>query len=83
MGDEDAEIHISGTQLCQYVATAENNVQRAMREEPLPDGININKRRRSTTPPEELRPEDEARYVKQEKRAAKREDYDVDYEHKQ
>ncbi|KAL5399848.1 hypothetical protein PMIN06_000203 [Paraphaeosphaeria minitans] len=82
-GAEDAEIRISGTQLCQYVATAENNVQRAMREQPLPSSNIINKRRRSTTPPKELRPEDRARYVKQEKRATKRGDYDVSYEHKQ
>jgi hypothetical protein len=82
MGDEDAEIFISGAQLCQYVTTAENNVQQAMREEPLPDGIKINKRRRSPTPPDEIRSEDEAKYAEQEKRAAKRVDYDGDYQHK-
>ncbi|KAL6711565.1 hypothetical protein ACN47E_004499 [Coniothyrium glycines] len=81
MGGEDAELCISGSQLCQYVATAENNVQRAMREEPLPDGIKINKRRRSSTPPEEIRSEDEAKYIQREEKVAKREDHDSDYEH--
>ncbi|KAF9732014.1 hypothetical protein PMIN01_09943 [Paraphaeosphaeria minitans] len=81
--DEGNSVEHTGTQLCQYVATAENNVQRAMREQPLPSSNIINKRRRSTTPPKELRPEDRARYVKQEKRATKRGDYDVSYEHKQ
>lgn len=33
-------------------------------------------------PPEEIRPEDEAKYNKQVKRAAKHGDYDGDYEHK-
>lgn len=79
MGDDDAEFCISGAQLCQYVATAENNVQRAMREELLPDGI-FHKRRRWTTPPEEIRSEDEAKYAEQEKRAAKRAARDKNYE---
>jgi len=33
----------------------------------------------SETPPEEIRAGDEARYAEQEKRAAKRADYDIDY----
>jgi hypothetical protein len=77
LGDEDVDICISGEQLCDYVTEAEE-VQQAMFEVPLPDGIN--KRKRSETPAEEIRSEDEAKYVEQERRAAKRADHDADYE---
>lgn len=43
-------------------------------------GSNVKKRRRSTTPPEVIRAADEARYAEQEERAAKRTEYDIDYE---
>ncbi|KAF2270023.1 hypothetical protein CC78DRAFT_611691 [Lojkania enalia] len=80
MGDEDTEICISRIQLCQYVATAESNVQRALRKESLVN--NVNKRKRSETPPEEMQSDDEVKYAKQEERAAKRADHDIDYEDK-
>jgi hypothetical protein len=43
-------------------------------------GNNVKKRKRSETPPEEIRSNDEARHVEQEERAAKRADHDMDYE---
>ncbi|KAF9733735.1 hypothetical protein PMIN01_08078 [Paraphaeosphaeria minitans] len=42
----------------------------------------IKKRKRSETPPEEIRAGDEARYAKEEERAAKRVDHDMDYQDK-
>ncbi|KAF2804388.1 uncharacterized protein BDZ99DRAFT_397834 [Mytilinidion resinicola] len=80
LGDEDAEICISGIQLCRYVDAAESKVRRALRKESLAD--NVNKRKRSETPPEEIQSSDDARYAKQEERAAKRTaDHDIDYEY--
>ncbi|KAF2472781.1 uncharacterized protein BDR25DRAFT_333100 [Lindgomyces ingoldianus] len=81
IGDEDIDICISGEQLCEYIAEAEDEVQQATYEEPLPDGIN--KRKRSETPPEEIRSDDEVKYAEQERRAAKRADHDMDYEDRQ
>lgn len=70
MGDEDTDICISGIQLCQYLAAAESKVRRALGKHSFAN--EVKKRKRSETPPEEIRPSDEARYAKQEERAAKR-----------
>lgn len=79
LGDEDAEIWISGTQLCRYVERAESKVQRALRKDTLPK--EVKKRKRSTTPSENIRDCDEANYVKEEESAAKRIAFrDSDYE---
>ncbi|KAF1841541.1 uncharacterized protein K460DRAFT_388461 [Cucurbitaria berberidis CBS 394.84] len=79
LGDEDADICISGIQLCRYIDAAEGKVGRALRTESL--GNNVKKRKRSETPAE-IQSSDEAKYAKQEERAAKRADYDVDYQDK-
>jgi hypothetical protein len=42
----------------------------------------VKKRKRSETPPEEIKADDEVRYAEQEERAAKRADHDIDYEGK-
>ncbi|KAF1992951.1 hypothetical protein P154DRAFT_451502 [Amniculicola lignicola CBS 123094] len=79
LGDEDAEICISGIQLCRYVDAAEIKERRALRKESLADNVHV--RKRSETPPEEIQSSDEARYAEQEERAAKRtEDHDLDFE---
>jgi hypothetical protein len=62
MGDEDADIYISGIQLCRYVDTAESKVRQALRTESL--GNNVKKRKRSTTPLDEIQSSDEAKYTK-------------------
>ncbi|KAF1952620.1 hypothetical protein CC80DRAFT_527689 [Byssothecium circinans] len=64
----------SGIQLCRYVDAAESKVRRALRTESL--GNNVKKRKRSEIPPEEIQSSDEAKYAKQEERAAKRADHD-------
>ncbi|KAA8627250.1 Z1 domain containing protein [Pyrenophora tritici-repentis] len=80
IGDEDADICISGIQLCRYIDAAESNVRRALWTESLDN--NVKKRKRSETPPEEIQSSDEAKYAKQEERAAKRTDCDTDYQDK-
>lgn len=40
----------------------------------------LRKRKRSETPPDEIRADDEEEYAEQEKRAAKRTDHDPSYE---
>lgn len=80
MANDDAEICISGIQLCQYLAAAESKVRRALRKHSFAN--KVSKRKRSETPPEKIRAGDEARYAEQEERAAKRADYDVDYHDK-
>ena len=40
----------------------------------------VKKRKRSATPPEEITAGDEARYAEEERRVAKRADYDMDYQ---
>jgi ribosomal protein L35 len=80
MGDEDTEICISGIQLCQYLAAAESKVRRAQSLGRHSFAHEVKKRKRSETPPEEIRSGDEARYIEQEKRAVKRTaDHDNDY----
>ncbi|MCJ1386747.1 hypothetical protein MMC17_009873 [Xylographa soralifera] len=76
------EIVLSTQHLCRYLATAEDNTrgQRALlvRHSILPG---VKKRKRSETPPEMMASDDEAKYVEQEQRAAKRmESDDADYE---
>ncbi|KAJ5634929.1 uncharacterized protein N7484_008242 [Penicillium longicatenatum] len=46
------------------------------------DSLGYNSRKRSETPPENIRAGDEARYAEQEERAAKRADHDMDYQEK-
>jgi len=80
MGDEDTEICISGIQLCQYLAAAESKVPRAQSLGKHSLAHEVKKRKRSETPPEEIRSGDEARYIEREKRAAKHTaDHDNDY----
>jgi hypothetical protein len=64
------EIRVSGIQLSQYLAAAESKVRRALGKNSLPNGVT--KRKRSATPPEQIRPSDEAWYTEEEERAAKR-----------
>jgi hypothetical protein len=56
-------------------ATHQNNTSTSMRY----NLIKTRKQKRSETPPEAMGSSDEARYAEQEKRAAKRADYDMDY----
>ncbi|OAL42818.1 hypothetical protein IQ07DRAFT_593553 [Pyrenochaeta sp. DS3sAY3a] len=78
MGDDDTEICISGIQLCQYLAAAENKVRRAHRKHSLPD--KVEKRKRPFSPLVEIMSSDEAKYTEQERRAVKRMDHDIHYE---
>jgi hypothetical protein len=79
LGSDNTEIQITGKQLCQYLAVAESRAQRALRKHSF--ARVVMKRKRSETPPEEMRSGDEAKYAEQEGRAAKRvADDDVDYE---
>jgi hypothetical protein len=76
----DQEILLSTQQLCQYLAAAEDMIrgQRVLVRHSILPGVK--KRKRSETPPERMASDDEAKYVKQEQRAAKRmEDDDPDY----
>ena len=71
---------VSAEQLCQYLAIAEAKVPRlgSLSRHSIAPGLR--KRKRSETPPEEIAPRDEARYAKQEERAARRmDDDDPDY----
>ncbi|KAF2444025.1 hypothetical protein P171DRAFT_413724 [Karstenula rhodostoma CBS 690.94] len=72
LGDEDKEVSISTRQLCEYLDAAETMVERSesLGEHKL--GPGVKKRKRSETPPEDINSSDEARYVEQEVRAAKR-----------
>ncbi|KAF2844474.1 hypothetical protein T440DRAFT_473377 [Plenodomus tracheiphilus IPT5] len=76
--DQDPWICISGEQLCQYLDAAESKVKAAVGKQSLAKGIR--KRKRSETPPDEIRADDEEEYAEEEKRAAKRTDYDPSYE---
>ena len=71
---------MSTQQLCQFLAVAEEKIQgrKALIRDCLPG---VKKCKRSETPPEWIASDDEAWYIEQEKRAAKRvaED-DPDYE---
>jgi hypothetical protein len=72
MEDEDTAIDISSIQLCQYLAAAERKGRRAQSLIKHSFAHEVKKRRRSETPPEEITSGDEARYVEDEQRAAKR-----------
>ncbi|KAF2466100.1 uncharacterized protein BDR25DRAFT_336652 [Lindgomyces ingoldianus] len=81
MGNPDRELNISARQLCKFLNAAEVKVRQkgSLSKDLLPVGVK--KRKRSETPPEEIASTDEARYVEQEERAAKRiAEGDSDYE---
>jgi hypothetical protein len=78
MGKEDTFIRISGSKLCEYLNAAGSKEEKALGKHVF--AMEVKKRKRSETPPEEIRVGDEARYAKEEERAAKRVDHDVDYE---
>jgi hypothetical protein len=81
LGDQNREIHISGQQLCQFLAAAESKVQQARSLGKHSVAPGVKKKKRSETPPEEIASADEARYIEQERRAAKRiEGQDFDYD---
>jgi hypothetical protein len=80
LGEEDTSIHIPGSRLCEYLRAADNKEEQALGKHVL--AKEVKKRKRSETPPEEIRADDEVRYAEQEKRAAKRADHDIDYEEK-
>ena len=72
---------VSAQQLCQYLTTAETKVQQAGSLGMHSIAPGVKKRKRSETPAEEIASSDEARYIEQENRAAKRmADDDSDYE---
>lgn len=80
MEDEDTEIGISSIQLCQYLAAAERKGLRAQSLTKHSFAHKVKKRKRSETPPEEIRSGDEARYVEAEQKAVKRTaSHDHDY----
>lgn len=70
---------LSGSQLCRYLYAAETRVERAPGKHSFTKEVKKRKRKRSETPPEEIRASDDARYTEQEERAAKRADLDIDY----
>ncbi|PVH92916.1 hypothetical protein DM02DRAFT_677178 [Periconia macrospinosa] len=79
LADEERELVISTRQLCEYLDVAETmgGVESLGEHSLRPE---IKKGKRSETPPEELNLSDEAKYTKQEERAAKRiADGDSDY----
>ncbi|KAF2022604.1 hypothetical protein EK21DRAFT_105697 [Setomelanomma holmii] len=78
MGEEDTFIRIPGSRLCEYLSAADNKEEQALGKHVL--AKEVKKRKRSETPPEEIRADDEVRYAEQEERAAKRADHDIDYE---
>ncbi|CAI6342366.1 unnamed protein product [Periconia digitata] len=81
LGDQNREINVSGQQLCQFLAAAENKVQqdRSLSKHLVAPGIR--KRKRPDTPPEEIASSDEAQYMEQERKVARRmEAQDPNYE---
>lgn len=74
IGDDDHEIAISSRQLCRYLAEAEARAiappQEARSRHRIRPGLI--KRKRSETPPEDILSGDEAGYLEQEDKAAKR-----------
>jgi hypothetical protein len=80
MGEEDTFIRISGSKLCEYLNAADSKEEKALGKHVL--AIEVKKRKRSETPPEEIRADDEVRFAEQEERTAKRVDHDIDYEEK-
>jgi hypothetical protein len=77
MGEEDTFIYTPGSKLCEYLYAADSKEEQALSE--LVFVKEVRKRKRSETPPEEIRASDEARYVEEEERAAKRPDHDMDH----
>jgi hypothetical protein len=80
LGDQNRQIHISGQQLCQFLAAAEEIVQKAkiVKGRLLPPGIR--KRRRSDTPPDKVTLSDQAKEEEHERKVARRiEAQDPDY----
>ncbi|KAI9857472.1 MAG: hypothetical protein M1813_008222 [Trichoglossum hirsutum] len=77
----NGEVFLSTQQLCRYLAAAEDKTQgkrTLVKHSIFPE---VKKRKRSETPLERMASDDEAEYVKQEERAAKRiADNDLDYE---
>ncbi|OWY42261.1 hypothetical protein AALT_g11983 [Alternaria alternata] len=78
MGDEDTFVRISGTKLCEYLNAADSKEEQALGKHVF--AKEVKKRKRSETPPEEIRAGDEAIYAREEERAAKRADRDMDYQ---
>jgi len=74
---EVADVHASGTRLCQHLDAAESKVGRALGKHTFAKAVK--KQRRSTTPPEEMGAAHEAKVAKQEGREEKRAHRDVDY----
>ncbi|KAF2788691.1 hypothetical protein K505DRAFT_366255 [Melanomma pulvis-pyrius CBS 109.77] len=72
IGDEDRELVVSTQQLCEYLNVAETMVGRleSLGEHSIAPGLK--KRKRSETPTDQITSGDEATYVRQEERAAKR-----------
>jgi hypothetical protein len=71
---------LSTQQLCRYLAAAEDRTQgkRTLVKHSILPGVK--KRKRSESAPERMASDDEAKYVKQEERVAKRmADNDLDY----
>ena len=78
---EDRELVISAQQLREFLSAAEVKVQQrgSLSKDALASGVR--KRKRSITPPEEITSDDEAKYIEQKKRVAKRTARDdLDYE---
>ncbi|KAH8726369.1 hypothetical protein GQ44DRAFT_758681 [Phaeosphaeriaceae sp. PMI808] len=65
-------IHISAEQLFSFLERAEGLARRVKQGEGLSDESQIRKRHRDSTPPEELDPDREGRFVEDEERAAKK-----------
>jgi hypothetical protein len=81
IGGEGRDILLSTQELCQYLTAAEDKIQgrRVLVKHSILSGVK--KCKRSETPPERMASDDEARYVEQEERAAKRiADNNPDYE---
>ncbi|KAK2765091.1 hypothetical protein FQN54_008790 [Arachnomyces sp. PD_36] len=81
IGEEKRELVVSTQELCQYLAAAETKVQQlsSLGKHSIAPGVK--KRKRSETPPDQITSGDEARYIEQEERTAKRvEGDDSDYE---
>jgi hypothetical protein len=70
--DKDREIVVTTQQLCEYLDAAETKVARleSLSEDSIAPGLK--KRKRAETPPDQITSGDEAKYVGQEERAAKR-----------
>jgi hypothetical protein len=77
MSEEDTFIYIPASTLCEYLNAADSKEEQALGKHVFVE--EIKKRKRSETPPEEMRAGDDARYSEQEERAAKRADRDMDY----